>query len=324
MKTKFSTFNFQLSILLALLITLTGCSGDDDNNNNNNGGDDPLDVELEVERATSQFTYAAGTEDLEVYATDPWTAAVNAAATWCTVSPASGNGDGYITITVTPNANPLSEARSATITLTSEDLTATVAVTQEVIQTTVCTQCLWDGEAWVDGRVTATNFPFDTTTAETDVPWSGVDDWGAWINHGATSDKDGRANTAKITSVAGSAAQICKDLGEGWYLPAYEELYNLSTASPIWGGLVGQSPLNGLTAAGLIVAPTTYAEPEGILYWSSTEFGEQEGRLDFGGSQESITLGAEHSCAVSCSYIGNSPYSYKTNANMLLQCVWRP
>jgi hypothetical protein len=318
-----------LAFAFALLIALAGCSGND----NNNGGDALL--ALEVAPETKYFTCVADTFEVEVYALDAWTAEVNSDATaWCSVSPAFGDGDDYMKIFVKPNTNPLSANRSATVTFTSGDLTATVAVTQEVIQTTVCTQCLWDGEteAWVDGRVTTKNYPFDDATVETDVHWAGVDSWQNWTQQNANSDRDGRANTAKINALPGSAVQICKDLGEGWYLPAYEEMYNLSTASPTWGGLMGKSPLNERAAAGLIVAPVVerrdgdnVIQPASILYWSSTEFGEQEGeRLVYSNKEEAETLGNEHSCAVTCTCIGNSPYTYKTNGNILLQCAWRP
>jgi hypothetical protein len=56
---------------------------------------------------TSYFTYAAGMADIQVYCNDLWTATVDAAAAaWCSVSPVSGNGDGFVTITVTANTIP--------------------------------------------------------------------------------------------------------------------------------------------------------------------------------------------------------------------------
>jgi hypothetical protein len=305
-----------LMVVAAAMIAFVGCS---------KGGDDPVPPpgepsELEVDPVTSYFTYPADTADIDVFATDPWTATVSSGATWCTVTPASGNGDGYISIAVTQNTNPTVGERSATVTLASGDVTATITVTQEVLQSTLCTKCLWNGSAWVDGYVTATNYPFDDPNTATGLPWRNdpADEWMNWVNQDVKSDKDGRANTAKITSFPGSAVQTCKDLGEGWYLPAYEELYNMTTAtsSTPYGGLYGASPLNGLAGAGLIVY-VVENENERRPYWSSTEADNHQGRHT--GSQPNYPNGT----AITIDDQGLSYCLFKTDAH-LFQCVWRP
>jgi hypothetical protein len=69
---------------------------------------------------------------------------------------------------------------------------------------------------------------------------------------GASSDKNGRANFTAITASASnytatSAVGLCKALGTGWYLPAYEELYAMSSgaASGTSNNRAGIGILNG-------------------------------------------------------------------------------
>jgi hypothetical protein len=70
---------------------------------------------------------AAGTYPVTVTCNTAWTAAVNTDATWCTVNPSSGKGDGTITVTVTDNAD---DTRSAILTVSAGTLSKTVTVTQ--------------------------------------------------------------------------------------------------------------------------------------------------------------------------------------------------
>jgi len=58
-----------------------------------------------------------------------WTATVNSAATWCTLTDAVSSGVGYVTVNV--EANPTITERSATLTVTTGTLTKTVTVTQD-------------------------------------------------------------------------------------------------------------------------------------------------------------------------------------------------
>jgi hypothetical protein len=280
MKTTKKTFAraaqaLSLVVMAAAVVALSNCKKDD---NGGNGGDPDLpDLELEVEPATSYFTYAAGTADIEVYCNDAWTATVDAAAAaWCSVSPASGDGEGFVAITVTNNTVPPGSTRAATVTFTSGDLTQTVAVTQEVIPTAFCEKCLWDdakdeGEEWVDGYITSTFYPYDEATTHIGTNlWSGNGDT---YYEGAVSSVNGRANTAAIPSTAGSIVQRCKDLGAGWYLPAYEEYYNMSSADADGGRITKADPLNGLSGANLL---TIVAEDK--FHYSSTEAYNNGGR----------------------------------------------
>jgi predicted small lipoprotein YifL len=69
-----------------------------------------------------------GSYPVAVVSHKPWSVAVDAAATWCSVSPLVGAGNGSISVTVA--AQPVSAARSATITLTAGALKQTVTVAQ--------------------------------------------------------------------------------------------------------------------------------------------------------------------------------------------------
>jgi hypothetical protein len=136
---------------------------------------------------------------------------------------------------------------------------------------TLCTKCCYSGSAWVDCHVTTHVYPFNTAFTNTSVTWAGGS---TYYYTGAKSDRNGRANTAAITgSTPGSAVQICKDLGTGWYLPAYEELYNMCNTS--WRDAL--APLNGLEGADLLDKP-------GIgFYWASSEWYENRGRCSING-----------------------------------------
>jgi hypothetical protein len=93
---------------------------------------------------------------------------------------------------------------------------------------TLCPQCCYNGATWVDCYVTTD--PVSTATV--------------WVGEGVTthftgasgsgSEKNGRKNFEAITAnptayTSTSAVGLCKALGDGWYLPAYEELYAMSS-----------------------------------------------------------------------------------------------
>jgi hypothetical protein len=142
---------------------------------------------------------------------------------------------------------------------------------------TFCEECCWDGDAvnisagtWVNCHVTTNAYPFDNTSTNIYVVWSGN---GATFYSGASgsgSDKNGRANTAVISSstITVNAVQVCEDLGTGWYLPAYEELVNMSKAN----SSSTYPPLNGLSGAGILM---------GTWHWSSTEYYDNSGRYPY-------------------------------------------
>jgi hypothetical protein len=163
---------------------------------------------------------------------------------------------------------------------------------------TLCQSCCWDGAAstWVNCYVTTNAYPFDVVNY-TAVSWSGNSTTFYTGASGSYSDRNGRANTAAIASTGISAVQLCKDLGTGWYLPAYEELANMSTTSG----------LNNLAGAHLL--KTTH-------HWSSTEYYENGGRT----SSDVIT---NQDKAVRVYTNGGRSDSAKTNTHHV-RCAWRP
>ncbi len=72
------------------------------------------------------FTSTGGSNTVAVTSSDAWTASDN--ASWVTLSPSSGSGNGSITVNAA--ANTSSATRSATITITCGSNTATVNITQ--------------------------------------------------------------------------------------------------------------------------------------------------------------------------------------------------
>ena len=98
------------------------------------------------------------------------------------------------------------------------------------------------------------------------VPWSDVTD--EEIGDEARSATLGRNNTSAITGqqMATSAAQLCVNLGPGWYLPSNRELYLLFSQEIIIDQVLdndGDDTTNGLNQE---YDRTTFG-----MYWSSTE-----------------------------------------------------
>jgi hypothetical protein len=83
---------------------------------------------LNVEPSTITATHLAGSYTVAVTSNAAWTATVSAGATWCTASPASGTGDGTVTVNIAENA--ASVTRSATVTIAAGSVNRTVAVAQ--------------------------------------------------------------------------------------------------------------------------------------------------------------------------------------------------
>jgi hypothetical protein len=204
--------------------------------------------------------------------------------------PAVGNS-AYYSCTVTTDAGCSASSSPATVTGQQTSPTGDVPYT-------ACTACCWSGSTWVNCYVTTNAYPFDNTSTNTNVGWSGN---GTNYYSDARSDRNGRANTAAISSTGTSAVQICKNLGTGWYLPAYEELVNMSSAEY-------DSPLNGKSGANLLVP--------GAYYWSSTEYYDNGGRFSYSDTSDqnyTITVSSKGSLS-----------NYLKNYNGLLRCAWRP
>jgi hypothetical protein len=115
-----------------LLLFAAGCEKNDDNNDPDNGSNGSLSSGLSIDKTTIDAAYTAGTYPLQVTATQAWSAEVNTAATWCTISPDTYAGSRAVTVNVEENPT-VGVQRVATITFTSGTLTRTVAIAQVAI-----------------------------------------------------------------------------------------------------------------------------------------------------------------------------------------------
>jgi hypothetical protein len=170
---------------------------------------------------------------------------------------------------------------------------------------TLCSKCCYTSSSTVspaDCYVTTNAYPF-TSTATTR----------SWIGGGldyvstANSPFDGRANTNELKNFRSTsgAVGICLSLGDGWYLPAYEELENMSA-----GSHASYYPYSGCHATGncpnLLATPADY-------YWSSTEYTSNKGRYS----------GSAQTSAVRVGTAGRLTTGGKTSTNYV-RCAWRP
>jgi hypothetical protein len=83
---------------------------------------------LDVAPATITAGSGAGSHSVTVTSNATWTVSVSAGATWCTVSPASAEGNGTVTVNVMENSTDAT--RSASVTFSAGTLTRTVEVEQ--------------------------------------------------------------------------------------------------------------------------------------------------------------------------------------------------
>jgi hypothetical protein len=109
---------------LLLLLFAAGCSKDEE--------PEPV---LDIDKTAIDVAYTTGTYIIAVTSNVAWTAIVNAAATWCTVSPTTGTGNGSVTVNIAANAAVVT--RSATVTLAAGTLTREVGVVQATTAFTI-------------------------------------------------------------------------------------------------------------------------------------------------------------------------------------------
>jgi uncharacterized protein (TIGR02145 family) len=94
----------------------------------------PDDPTLSVAPDAVSAAHTAGTYQLQVTATQAWSAEVNASAAWCTISLNSYAGNHAVTVSVAEN-HTVGVQRAATILFTAGTRTQTVAVTQDAVLT---------------------------------------------------------------------------------------------------------------------------------------------------------------------------------------------
>jgi uncharacterized protein (TIGR02145 family) len=83
---------------------------------------------LTLSRNTLSVMSAAADYPVNVTSNVNWTASVSAGANWCTIAPASGTGNGTLTVNLTQNTT--GAPRAATITVAGNGLSQTIAVKQ--------------------------------------------------------------------------------------------------------------------------------------------------------------------------------------------------
>jgi hypothetical protein len=177
--------------------------------------------------------------------------------------------------------------------------TGTYTLVVETIPVIHCTQCCYNGASWVDCDVTAYII---SSGAYAD----GRECWAGYgyntFNSGATSAKDGRANTNAIASYAtASAVGVCKALGTGWYLPAYYELYAMSSGA-------ANPKSNNRAGAGILTSNASFHN------WSSTECN--------GAGLSGIECNTYHAVIVTAG--GAIRRGQKSADRQQTRCAWRP
>jgi hypothetical protein len=83
---------------------------------------------LEVGKTTIDAAVAANSYPIGVTSNLTWTATVNSAATWCTLTNATATGNGTVTVNIA--ANPSGDQRAATVMLSAGTFTRQVSITQ--------------------------------------------------------------------------------------------------------------------------------------------------------------------------------------------------
>ena len=85
---------------------------------------------LTVNQASLSFNNSGGSQTVNIVANKVWSASSN--QSWCKVSPSSGDGsdNSNITLSLSCDANTTYDARTCTITITCEELTKTISVSQ--------------------------------------------------------------------------------------------------------------------------------------------------------------------------------------------------
>ncbi len=119
---------FLVTACLAL-VAFAACKKD---NSNDEPAPQPA---LETSVAKLDFTSAAGEKSFDITANVAWTVSIPAGNDWCTVSPANGNGNQKITVSLAENK--AATARNLTLTVTADKLTKTVTIAQAAAAGTV-------------------------------------------------------------------------------------------------------------------------------------------------------------------------------------------
>ena len=161
----------KLLCLVCLLCTLLACSDNAPSGGKENEGKQP---QIELNVTSSDFTTNGGTNTISFTASAEWTAQLSndRAASWCSVSPASGPaGNASITITTTPNDTP--DERTASVVIKSGKTSKTIKVSQKQKDALTITSSSFE-VSFMGGKVTIevkANVNFEYTIDESAKSW---------------------------------------------------------------------------------------------------------------------------------------------------------
>jgi hypothetical protein len=206
---------------------------------------------LDVDRTTIDATLAAATYSIAVTSNVTWAVEVNAGATWCTVSPATGTANGSVTVSVTENA--VVETRAATVTISAGTLTQQVGVTQTGIPTPTyaASTHAWTfgDQTWSDAiHIPACNIATFARSTTTPYCRSYTENGNTWYYY----------NWAYVNT---NAATLCES---PWRVPSQSD-FNTLVSNTDYTTLVDEWGYGGLAQNNTISTPNMYA-----YYWSST------------------------------------------------------
>jgi hypothetical protein len=167
---------------------------------------------LFLSKSSATFTAVGGVDHVTISSDLTWTATSD--QSWLTVNPASGTGNGQLTMTATQNTT--SVARTATITVTAPGLAAkTVTVTQQTGQadylTVSATKATVEFTAGSNASVdVSSNLAW---TATSNQPWLTVSPASSTGNHELTfTAEENTVETSRSATVTVSAAGVASQL----------------------------------------------------------------------------------------------------------------
>ncbi|MBR3472762.1 MAG: hypothetical protein IKH22_09310 [Prevotella sp.] len=271
-------------------------------------------VSLELSSSSLSLASSAGSEQVTITCNGSWTA--NSSELWCTVSPASGTGDGVLTITASENTS--ADSRNATVTVTAGALTRTVTVTQGGKSS--------GGTAPAGVEAVDLGLPSGTLWANMNVGAEQPEDYGDYFAWGETTGygadtNDGRSfNWASYKWCEGSEHKMTKycndssygyngytdnkteldpeddaayvNWGPNWRMPTYEQFQELDNSNYTTTEWTTQNGVNGRKITSKSNGNSIFLPAAGYRYVSSLSNAGSYGRYWSRTLDESAPSGA--------------------------------
>lgn len=237
--------NLFIFLSVAGLLTMASC---------NDSGENTPTPEFEVAPLTIPAQDVGGDYEISVTGNVGWTASVKGSAEWCTIAPASGKGNGTITVTLAENI--ATEPRNATITVTPDSesgFTAKeVALTQAGITAPeyAISEKIWtlgEGETlqmWSDAILLPRCNKTEFNGGNADAPLSDC-----------RSSKNEEVSLFSAIFVQENHEEICAD---GWRVPLFEDFQMLD----INLGGIGEDNQFADETTGMIADPVAVYDSE--------------------------------------------------------------